>query len=79
MNEKDIAELEARIARLEWALDYVGKHLGLQIPEPPLAGGVSQNVLALVRQGNRIGAIQAHMAETGVDMATARTVVGALE
>lgn len=79
MVEKDVAELRARVAQLEFALDYVSKHLGIQIPAAPAPSGVSQRVIALVRANHKIEAIKAHMEETGLDLVRAKKAIEGIE
>lgn len=79
MIERDVAELRARVMRLEWALAQLTQHLGIQIAAPPRPGGVSEAVLAHVRGGNKLAAIKAHVAETGADLATAKKLIDSLE
>jgi ribosomal protein L7/L12 len=79
MIERDVAELRARVARLEWTLEQLTKHLGVRIAPPPAPQAVSDAVIGHVRRGDKMAAIKAHMAETGADLATAKKLVDGLE
>lgn len=75
MIERELVELRARVGKLERALDFVTKQLGIRVPEDLPQTGISARVLALVRQGDKIGAIKAYREETGADLATAKKAV----
>ncbi len=79
MNVREIAELKARVARLEWALGQLTQHLGIHLPEAPSPSGVSPAVLALVRGGDKMAAIKAYMTETGADLRRAKEIIDTLE
>jgi ribosomal protein L7/L12 len=79
MIERDVAELRARVMKLEWTVEQLTKQLGIQIAAAPRPGGVSEAVLAHVRRGDKMAAIKAHMAETGADLGTAKKLVDGLE
>jgi ribosomal protein L7/L12 len=65
---KRILELEARVAELEHRLGIVR----------PQVAGASPSVLAHLRDGNLLAAIQAYRAEHGCDLATAKHAVESL-
>jgi hypothetical protein len=65
---KRILELEARVAELE-------RRAGIVRPE---LAGASPSVLAHLREGNLIAAIQAYRAEHGCDLLTAKHAVESL-
>ena len=65
---KRIMELEARVAELE-------RRLGIAHPQP---AGASPSVVAHLRQGNVLAAIQAYRAEQGCDLLTAKQAVESL-
>jgi ribosomal protein L7/L12 len=79
MIERDVAELRARVMKLEWTVEQLTRQLGIQIAPAPRPGGVSSAVLALVRGGDKLAAIKAHVAETGADLATAKKLIDSLE
>jgi ribosomal protein L7/L12 len=78
MMEHEVVELRARVARLERALDFVCKQLGVHVPADLPIVGTSERVLALVRQGDKIGAIKAFREETGADLAAAKRKIDEL-
>jgi ribosomal protein L7/L12 len=65
---KRILELEARVAELEHRLGIVR----------PQVAGASPSVIAHLRDGNLIAAIQAYRAEHGCDLVTAKHAVESL-
>lgn len=79
MIERDVTELKARVAKLEHTLALLQRHLGITLPDAPLPGGVSPEVLALVRKADKLGAIRLHMQQTGANMQAAKALVDTLE
>lgn len=76
--ERQVAELRARIARLERAVEQLLRHTGVQfIDAGPV--GISPEVVALVRQGDKLQAIKRQMQLTGCDLATAKAIVETIE
>ncbi len=67
-----------RIAELERKVEFLLKELGLEEKEkaytPDMNPALAQ-VLALVRQGNKIGAIKLYREKTGVGLAEAKAVI----
>lgn len=78
MIEREVAELRARVARLERVVDVLSKHLGITVPDSGPAG-ISPEVVRLVRSGDKISAIRLHMQQTGCDIGHAKNVVDSIE
>jgi ribosomal protein L7/L12 len=78
MIERDVAELRARVAKLERKLAQFEKHFGVSFHDDAPAG-VSANVIALVRQGDKLSAIRIHCQETGASLLEAKKLVDTLE
>jgi hypothetical protein len=78
MIERDVAELRARVAKLERKLALLEKHFGVSFADEA-PGGVSADVLALVRKGDKLSAIRAHIAETGASLLDAKNLIDTLE
>lgn len=76
--ERQVAELRARIARLERAVTQLLNHTGVTFVD---AGpvGISTEVVALVRQGDKLQAIKRQMQLTGCDLGTAKAVIDTIE
>ena len=79
MIERDVAELRARVARLEWTLEQLTQHLGVRIGPAPAPPAVSDVVIGHVRRGYKLAAMKAFAAETGADLASAKKIVDGLE
>ena len=77
MTERDIAELRGRVAKLERAVAFFERHLGVHVPAE--VAGVSPRVLALVRGGDKMAAIKAYREETGVDLKAAMEMIDSVE
>lgn len=76
--EREVAELRTRIARLERAMDQLLRHTGMTfVDHAPV--GIAPEVVALVRQGDKLLAIKRHMQLSGCDLATAKAVVDTIE
>ena len=73
-----MAELRARVAKLEHTVSHLVKQLGIHVPAEQAPAGVSTRVMQLVREGNKMAAIMAHSQETGADVATAKRVIDSL-
>ncbi len=67
-----------RIAYLEQRLDWLYQATGHGTAISMNKGGVSAEVLALFRRGNKIGAIKQYRTETGCDLAEAKNVIDSL-
>ena len=85
MDEQQIAEMAARIADLERKVDWLYRNAGYQsgypnAGAPPAAatGGVSAEVLDMVRQGRKIQAIKIYRDQTGVGLKEAKDVIDGL-
>jgi ribosomal protein L7/L12 len=73
-----ITALEIKVAELQRRLDFVMQHLGVQYAEPGPSPAMAQ-VAALLRQGNKIEAINVYRAITGAGLREAKTAVEELE
>ena len=71
--ENRISRHDKRVARVERKLDQILDHLGLSSPEP-----WSEEVNALLRDGNKIQAIKAYREATGAGLAEAKEAVDEL-
>jgi hypothetical protein len=78
-------EIYKRISELEAKVDHLYRHLvGLEggsaavPPLPSIDQTASAEVLALVRQGDKMGAMKQYRAETGCDLAVAQETINAL-
>lgn len=58
---------------------FVGASGGLAAGSPPGPPGVDPEVVELLRQGNKIGAIKAHRTRHNCDLRTAKDAVETLE
>ncbi len=70
------AQIIERLQRLERNLALIAKHTGVELEDP--ATGVSEEVAALARQGDRMQAAKLHSEQTGTDFVEAQRVVNAL-
>ena len=75
MIERDVQELLARVATLERKVAFLEEQLHMKAPDEV---GVPAHVLALVRAGNKLGAIKALREKTGADLATAKKMIDSL-
>jgi hypothetical protein len=78
MVEQEVVQLRARVALLERQLAFVMRHLGVSYTDQGRTD-VSAEVVALVRNGNKIGAIKLHQQQTGVGLADAKKLVDTIE
>lgn len=69
-----ITNLQMKVAELERKLDFVMKHLDLEYHEDPLSPVLAE-VVALIRQGNRLEAINLYREKTGVNLKAAKDAV----
>ena len=71
------SDIYIRLSRLEAMVAQLYDHLGVAVPSPPgsTPGQVPEDVLALVRQGNKIGAIKRYRELTGCDLASAKDAI----
>jgi large subunit ribosomal protein L7/L12 len=91
MDDEQVAELTARIADLERKVDWLYRNAGYSYSKAgttPIApdggsavapGGVSAEVLDLVRQGQPIHAIKLYRQQTGVGLKEAKDVIDGLK
>jgi ribosomal protein L7/L12 len=73
-----VYRLELQVAELQKKLEFLMKHVGVEWREPAMHPAEAE-ALALLRQGNKIGAIKAYRIHTGADLVTAKQAVEALE
>lgn len=73
-----IADLRARVAKLERAVAFFERHLGVKF-EDAHRGDVSPQVIALVRGGDKLGAIALHRKLAGVGLKEAKDLVDTIE
>ena len=73
-NER-LARVDARLAAIEWNLQRVLTAVNLQWEEPRASRDVPDDVVALVREGNKIAAIKRYRELTGVGLAEASNVI----
>lgn len=69
-----ITNLQMKVAELERKLDFVMKHLDLEIPQDPQAPWMVE-VASLLRQGNRLEAINLYRERTGGNLKAAKDAV----
>ncbi|MFO0755430.1 MAG: hypothetical protein U0359_03000 [Byssovorax sp.] len=73
-----IAALELQVGELQRKLDFVTRHLGITYQEPSAPPAIV-DVTALLRQGNKLGAVKAYQEHTGVGLREAKEAVEAIE
>ena len=71
--EPTIAEIDARLARLEKQMKRLFEHVSLTMDDG--TEGVPSEIVELVRQGKKIQAIKRYSELTGVDMTAAQRVI----
>ena len=76
--DREVLELEMRVAQLERQVAFLLDHLALEYREEP-DGGVSPEIIELVRRGRKIQAIKLFRQETGVGLREAKEFVESLE
>jgi ribosomal protein L7/L12 len=72
------SDVYTRIAVLERQMQLLAQHTGLQLPPPDqllAVGGVAAEVIALMRAGNKIGAVKRQRELTGCDLRDALATV----
>ena len=69
-----ITNLQMKVAELERKLDFVMKHLDLELPADPQSPWMAE-VTRLLRQGNRLEAINLYRQQTGGNLKAARDAV----
>ena len=70
------AQIITRIERLERQVRMLAERAGVEIEDPNK--GIDPEVLALVREGNRMNAAKLYAERTGSDFVTAQRVVNEL-
>jgi large subunit ribosomal protein L7/L12 len=84
MDDQQIAQMSARIADLERKVDWLYRNAGYSSgyanagAPPPDAGGITAEVLDLVREGRKIQAIKIYRDQTGVGLKEAKDVIDGL-
>jgi ribosomal protein L7/L12 len=76
-NNREIAEIKARLETIETQLRFLFRRLGITTREAP-AGRASAAVLDLAARGDRIAAIRAFREETGASLKDAKKFVESL-
>ena len=71
--EPTLAQVDARLIRLEKEMKRLFEHLGLEPDDG--TGGVPSEIVELVRDGKQMHAIKRYMELTGTDMTTAQQVI----
>lgn len=75
---EQIAQLKARVAKLERALSFLENHLGVTfLDDGP--SDVPADVVALVRKGDRLAAIRLYCERTGAGLKEAKLIVDKIE
>jgi len=69
-----ITNLQMKVAELERKLDFVMKHLDLEFPDDPQSPLIVE-VTRLLRQGNRLEAINLYREQTNVNLKAAKDAV----
>jgi ribosomal protein L7/L12 len=77
VNER-LAQVNERLAAIEWNLQRALAAVNLQWEQPVIDSGIPEDVVALVREGNRLEAIKRYRQHTGVSLADATAAVDAL-
>jgi ribosomal protein L7/L12 len=80
--EQEVTQLKQRLEKLEQQMAFVLRSLGHEYPLPAFEGtdyGVSPEILALVRQGNKIEAIKLFRQGTGAGLKDAKDFIDALQ
>ena len=79
MNDSErISQLMFKVGELERKLDFVMQQLKLQYRDEPLSAAQAE-ALKWLRQGNKIEAIKAYRAATGLGLKEGKDAVDALE
>ncbi|MFT3855432.1 MAG: hypothetical protein QM733_22270 [Ilumatobacteraceae bacterium] len=74
------SDIYVRLSRLEAMVTDLYARLGFAVPSPAAMSSaqVPEDVLALVRQGNKIAAIKRYRELTGADLASAKDTIDQL-
>lgn len=70
-----ILALQARIAKLEQKLEYVMQHLGLRYVKNEAALPGMEEVMALIKKGNKIEAVKVYREKTNSGLKEAKDAV----
>ena len=65
----------AGLHRIEQKLDSIFKHLHISCPDELDPMVITEDVKELLRENNKIGAIQMHRARTGIGLAHAKLII----
>jgi ribosomal protein L7/L12 len=79
MDQSDFDALKARVAELEYKLEFVSRRLNIEYVEGDKAEAVNSKVRALLLQGNKIEAIKAYREIYKIGLAEAKQAVDAME
>lgn len=79
MDQYDFDSLKARVAELEYKLNFVYRRLNIEYVEGDQAEAVNSKVRALLLQGNKIEAIKVYREIYKVGLAEAKHAVDAME
>ena len=74
INQK-LAQVNERLAAIEWNLQRVLGAVNLQWEQPVTDSGIPEDVVALVREGNKLQAIKRYREVTGCGLAEATSVI----
>jgi ribosomal protein L7/L12 len=77
MADREIADLRARLEKLETQMGFLFRRLGISDREAP-AGQASAQVIELLRQGDKAGAMKAFMHENGASLKDAKNFIESL-
>ena len=72
------SETSYRLGQLEQKINFLMKHLGLEAEYADASRTDMDDVVALVRRGDKIGAIKLYRDKTGVGLAEAKKAVEAM-
>jgi len=75
---REIAEIKARLERIESQLAFLFRRLGVTLQAPP-GGKASRAVIDLAKKGDKAAAIRAFMNETGASLKDAKNFIETLE
>lgn len=75
--EREMAEIKARLERIESRLGFLFRRLRITDEDAP-AGKASLAVMELVRSGDKLAAIKAFVKETGASLKDAKNFIESL-
>ena len=79
MDQYDFDSLKARVAELEYRLNFVYRRLNIEYVEGDKTEAVNSKVRALLLQGNKIEAIKVYREVYNVGLAEAKHVIDSIE